>query len=290
MNGFNWEGIRYFVAAAQAGSLTAAARLLGSNQPTVGRHIDALEGALGVKLFQRTVKGLTPTDEGIALLEQCRVIEAQMVRIERTISGEGHVSGTVRLALPEGLCLEVVIPQLRRLYTEYPQLRLLLNVSSSTANLTRGEADLAVRLYRPTESNLVARQLGEMPLGLFASQDYIDINGLPTTPAELGRHRLIAYGESLDSLPENRWLLQHAGATVPVLCSDSTSSRLRATLAGVGIAIHPHLFRRSNPNLVPVLQEVVLSGHELWLVYHKDLRGIGRVRVVADFLTSLLGG
>lgn len=288
MNSFNWDGLRYFIAAAEAGSLTSAARLLGSNQPTVGRHLNVLEGALGVKLFQRTVKGLTLTEDGLALLEQCREIQAQMVRIERTVSGDRCVSGTVRLALPEGLCLEVVLPQLARFYMKYPEIRLLLNVSSNTANLTQGEADLAVRLFRPSESNLVVRQLGRMAMGLFASRDYLDTFGMPQRATELQAHRLIAYGDLLAALPENRWLLSQAGETPPVLSSDSTSSRLRATLAGVGISIQPQLFQHNNPQLVQVLESVELTGHTVWLVYHKDLRQSARVRAVADFLSGLL--
>ena len=288
MNNLNWDGLRYFIAAAEGGSLTAAAKAVGSNQPTVGRYIDALEAELGSKLFQRSVKGLALTEEGIELLAHCREIQSLIVKIERTVCAEATVSGTVRLALPEGLCLEVLTPQLPQLYRDYPEIRVILNVSSSTANLTRGEADIAVRLFRPTESNLVARQLGTMSMGLYASRSYIDTFGCPSQPEDLVQHRLIGYGEQLATLEENRWLLEHASPTSPVLCSDSTATRLKATLAGVGISVQPHLFKHSNPELIPLLEDITLAGHEMWLVYHKDLRQVARVRAVVNFIASTL--
>ncbi|MDH5785083.1 MAG: LysR family transcriptional regulator [Chromatiales bacterium] len=289
MNNINWDGLRYFVAAAEAGSLTAAARALDSNQPTVGRHIDNLEQELAVKLFQRTVKGLTLTQDGVALLEHARLIQEQMVKLERTLGDDSGLNGKVRIALPEGLCHEVVVPQLQGFYRDYPSISLELNVSPSTANLTQGEADMAIRLFRPTESNLVARRLAQMPLGLYASQEYLKNFGTPVRTEELSRHRLIAYGEQLASLPENRWLLEQAATMAPALCSDSTSSRLRATVAGVGIGVHPHLFARNHPQLVQVLKSVELNEHEMWLVYHRDVREMPRVRAVADFIVSVLG-
>lgn len=286
MNNMNWDGLRFFIAAAEGGSLTTAAKVLGSNQPTVGRHINALESELGMKLFQRSVKGLTLTEEGAQLLEHCREIESQIVKIERTIRGEKVISGTVRVALPEGLCLEVLTPHLPQFYLDYPNIRLILNVSSNTADLTRGEADIAIRLFRPSESNLVVRQLGEMGMGLYASPPYIDTFGTPASVEDLAHHRVITYGDQLATLPENRWLIEHSSPALQVLCSDSTSTRLKATLAGVGIAIQPHLFTRTNPHLIPLLEEIALPGHPMWLVYHSDLRQVARIRTVIDFIAS----
>lgn len=286
MNNLNWDGLRFFIAAAEGGSLTAAAKVLGSNQPTVGRHINALESELGMKLFQRSVKGLTLTEEGGQLLEHCREIESQIVKIERTIRGEKVISGTVRVALPEGLCLEVLTPHLPQFYLDYPNIRLIMNVSSNTADLTRGEADIAIRLFRPSESNLVVRHLGEMGMGLYASPTYIGSFGTPASVDDLAHHRVITYGDRLSALPENRWLIEHSSPALQVLCSDSTSTRLKATQAGVGIAIQPHLFTRTPPRLVPFLKEIALPGHDMWLVYHRDLRQVARIRTVIDFIVS----
>lgn len=284
----NWDGLRFFIAAADGGSLSAAAKKLGSNQPTVGRYIDALEAELGIKLFQRSVKGLALTEEGIRLLGHCREIQYHVVKIERTVSGKEEISGTVRIALPEGLCLEVLTPLLPQFYLEYPDIRLILNASSNTANLTRGEADIAVRLFRPGESNLVIRRLGEMGMGLYASRSYIDTFGTPAQLSELAQHRVITYGDQLATLPENQWLIDHSSPASQVLCSDSTSTRLKATYTGVGISILPHILTKKNPQLVPLLEDVKLPAHEMWLVYHYDLRQIARIRAVVNFIASTL--
>jgi len=288
MNNINWDRLRYFLAAAEGGSLTAAAKTLGSNQPTVGRHIDHLEEELGIKLFQRSVRGLTLTAEGVELLVHCREIQAHVVSIERTLQDEQIIRGTVRLALPEGLCLEVLTPRLPEFYNVYPEIRLILHVSANTSDLTRGEADIAVRLFRPNEANLVVRQLGTMRMGLYASEQYLHRFGCPATKEDLTHHRIITYGDRLASLPENRALLEYTSPALQVLSSDSTSTRLQATLAGVGISVQPHLFTQHNPLLLPVLEAFPLPAHEMWLVYHSDLRQLPRIRAVLDFIGATL--
>lgn len=290
MDGLNWDSLRYFVAAAESGSLTAAAKKLGSNQPTVGRQVDTLESALGVKLFLRSVKGLMLTEEGERILELSQSIQSAVVRIRRTIQGEDeNIGGTVRLALPEGLCLEVLTPLLPQFYREFPHINLILNVSTNTANLTRGEADIAVRLFRPREVDLVTKCLGRMTLGLFASSGYIKSFGNPENVRELKSHRIIAYGDQLSALPENQWLDKHVDSASHIMCSDNTEARLKATIAGVGISIQPHIFCQTNPGLISILGDSKLPDHEVWIVFHNDLRHLGRIRVVVNFVSTILG-
>ena len=289
MNDANWDCFRYFIAAAESGSLTAAAKQLGSNQPTVGRQIDALESALGVKLFQRSVKGLLLTEEGAFVFEQSQSMQSVADVIQRRMQGKDqNISGTVRVTMPEGLCLEVLTPILPLFYNDYPNINLILNVSSNTANLTRGEADIAVRLFRPREANLVAKNLGRMTLGLFASSDYLKTHGYPVSANELKKHRIITYGDQLSSLAENQWLVYHSASTLRILSSDNTIARLKATAAGVGISIQPHLFCRMNPELVPVLENTRLPDHEVWIAYHNDLRHLSRIRAVVNFISDNL--
>lgn len=289
MNNIDWDGFRYFTAAAETGSLSAAAKLLGSNQSTVGRQIDVLESALGIKLFQRSVKGLMLTEEGVYILEQAQSMQSLVTKIQRTVQGDAEeVSGTVRVALPEGLCLEVLTPSLPEFYKAWPGINLIFNVSSNVANLTRGEADIAVRLFRPTETNLVAKYLGSMSMGLFASSAYIKNRGAPSTIQALKKHHVVTYGDQLSGLEENQWLLKYAGESGRVLSSDSTITRLRATLAGVGISIQPKVFGQSNNDLIPVLENVKLPSHEVWLAYHNDLRHLGRIRAVVEFISAQL--
>ncbi len=289
MNNMDWDGFRYFIAAAETGSLTAAAKKLGSNQPTVGRYIDALEAALGVKLFQRTVKGLKLTEEGECVFEQSQSIQSAVIKVQRKTQAEQEeFSGTIRLALPEGLCLEVLTPLLPQFYKEYPNINLIINVSSSAANLTKGEAEIAIRLFRPKDVNMVARRLGQMTLGLYASAGYAKAYGIPAKKNELKEHRVITYSDQLSDLAENQWLLNHSEPSLRSLQSDNTSTRLIATIAGTGISVQPHIFCQKDARLVPVLESIELPSHEVWLVYHNDLRHLGRVRAVVKFIVSVM--
>ena len=289
MNRINWDGLRYFVTAADAGSLSAAAIQLGSNQPTVGRHIDALELELGIKLFQRSVRGLSLTQEGQYIYEQSKHIHNSVLKIQRSIQRDKDtVSGTVTLSVPEGIGQEILIPALPDFYHKYPNIDLIINVSASTANLTLGEAEIAVRLFRPEETNLVVKHLGEMKLGLYASAMYEEKHTLPITINDLYNHRIIVYGNQLNNLPENQWLLKHTDKSLRVFSSDSTISRLKATRAGIGISIQPLIIAQNKPDLLPILQRTEVPSHNAWLAYHKDFRQVSRIRAVIDFVSNLL--
>lgn len=288
MNNFDWDDLRYFLGVAEHGSLSAAAKWMNSNQPTVGRHIDALESALGMRLFQRTPTGLILTQEGTMLLEQAETVRSGMLNIQRLSGGKPQQPrGSVRLALPEGICHEVVVPALGRFLDACPHIRLTLNVSSRTADLTRGEADIAIRLFRPRQSDLVVRRLGRLEMGLFASPAYLGRHGTPARVADLKTHSIIAYGDELAGQAENRWLLERSSAERIVLRSDSTTTRQRATGTGLGISVQPRFPAGPVDGLVPVLRQSALPGYEIWLAYHRDLRGVYRVRAVIDFLASL---
>jgi len=289
MDNMNWDGFRYFLAAAEAGSLSAAAKLLGSKQPTVGRHIDALEASLGVKLFQRSVKGLSLTQEGQFVYEQSKAIHHTVVKIRRMSEADQQdISGTVRLSLPEGLAHAVLIPSLDAFYQRYPHVHLDINISAATANLTRGDADIAIRLFRPREKDLVIKFLGHMAMAVYASSAYQKNFGLPETISELKQHRIIAYGRQQSSLAENQWLLEQVGEIRCVMHSDSTMARINATRAGIGISIQPVSMARQYADLVPVFSTTDLTPHDVWLVYHQDLRNTPRIRVVNEFISEQL--
>jgi len=291
MNIMNWDGFRYFIAAAEAGSLSAAAIALESNQSTVGRHIDALEKSLAIKLFQRSVKGLSLTEEGQVIFEQAQKIQSSVVKIQCVAQGgETKASGTVRLSSPEGLGQEVLIPALESFYQKYPEVKLIFNVSATVANLVQGEADVAVRLFQPEELDLVVQYLAEMRMGLYASQSYKESHGLPGQLKDLRKHKVITYGDHLSILPENQWLLNHSDESLRILRSDSTIIRFKAATSGVGLSLQPVVLAQTAPDLIRLFRSAKLPSHKIWLVYHKDVQQILRVRAVVDFLSDCLGG
>lgn len=163
----------------------------------------------------------------------------------------------------------------------------MLNVSARAENLTRGEADIAIRLFRATESDLVVRKLGAMPMGLHDCRSYLAAHGEPMKAADLSQHRIISYRDALGTKEENQWLLEHIAPTSPILQTDSTASRLKATIEGLRISIQPCLIAAAHPSLSRVLPDITLPGHELWMAYHRDLRNVLRVAATGNFLAGI---
>jgi DNA-binding transcriptional LysR family regulator len=290
MNSLNWDGFRYFIAVAESGSLSAAAKMLDSNQSTVGRHIDVLESALGIKLFQRSVKGLSLTEKGQAVFEQSQYIQGSIVKTQRIVQGdEATARGSVRLSLPEGLGQEVLIPALDNFYQQHPHVKLIFNMSATTANLEQEDADISVRLFRPEQADLVVKDMGEMKVGLYAAESYKTNYGLPGQLREVRKHRVITYGDQLSILPENQWLLNHSAEALRILSSDSTVTRFKATVSGLGLSLQPEVLAQTNPGLIRLFKSAKLPAYKVWLVYHKDLQHMSRIRVVVDFISTCLG-
>lgn len=288
MNNMNWDDFRYFLAAAEAGSFSAAAKKLHSNQPTVRRHIGALEKSLGKILFQRRIQGLTLTAEGLSILSQCQRMQSNIIAINRTLgSKENNNKGIVRLAVPEGICSKLLIPHLAAFYERYPDIKLILQVSSKTANLTRGEADIAIRLFRPQKADLVIKKIADMAMSLYASDAYISTHGqLPSVQA-FKNHRFIAYGDDLHNLPENQWLTDNVGLENIVLQTDSTLCRLKATEESVGFSIQPDLLAGKSDRLIKATADTSIPPHQVWLAYHNDLRHLDRVRSVIALIIDV---
>ena len=284
---YNWNDLRIFLAAARSGSLSAASRILECNQPTVSRRISALEQAIGLRLFQRHAHGLTLTEDGQRILRVAVAMDAAAAALQRHTDTTSMVNGTVRIAAPEGLGLQLLAPALNKLLHEYPELTLILESASSSADLTRGEADIAVRLYRPDAPDLVVRRVRNMAFGLYASPPYLSQYGTPTTADALLSHRFIDYGELLSDQSESRWLQSLAPSARYVLRSDSIVTRINAAQAGTGIAVLPHVLTR-NTELVQILADHAPPDRTIWLVVHQDLRDAPRMRVVLDFLTEVI--
>lgn len=290
MNCLNWDGLRYFSAAAKAGSLSAAAKMLDSNQSTVSRHIDVLEKALDTTLFQRSVKGLRLTEQGQVVFEQAQCILGSVRSIQRLVHGEkATAKGIVRLSLPEGLGQEVLVPALDAFYQQHPEIKLVFNMSATTAGQRQGDTDISVRLFQPEEPDLLVTYLGEMGTGLYASEKYKKNYGLPSKLKDVRTHRVITYGEQLAILPENQWLLNHSSPTLRVLYSDSTVTRFKAAVSGIGLSLQPKILAQTNDQLIQLFKSVKLPSHKVWMVYHRDVQYTTRIRATAEFISSCIG-
>ncbi len=291
MNIMDWDDIRYFLAAARTGSLAAASRQLGSHQPTVGRRIDSLEKRLGVRLFQRHAQGLTLTEEGRQIMQAAEAMGEAAATLHRASGLEStEIRGSVRIAAPPGLAVHLIAPGLPQFHARYPNLDILLQPSASSADLTHGEADVAIRLYRPTAGELVVRRIGTMELGLYGATSYLQLHGTPENIADLPLHLFIGYGEQLRHLEENRWLEALAGDARFILRSDDTFTRQAAADAALGLAVLPHVLAQRSSQLQWVLEAEKLPSKPIWLVVHKDLRHLARVRAVLDWLADIISG
>ncbi|MFO0624575.1 MAG: LysR family transcriptional regulator [Polyangiales bacterium] len=284
-----WELYGTLLAVMEGGSLSAASRALGLAQPTVRRRIESLEAALGTPLFTRATNGLVPTDAALAARPHIEAMATAARAVARTASGPaGAERGTVRVTASEVIGAEVLPPILAALARDAPALRVELALTNRSEDLLRREADVAVRMIAPTQTALVARRVGAVPIGLFASADYLTAHGAPARLDDLAAHRLVGPDRDRAALDA----LASAGITVPArdfaLRTDSDLAQLAAVRAGVGIGVAQVPLAARDPRLVRVLPRLTVP-LDMWVVMHEDLRALRRVRRVFDHLVAGLG-
>ncbi len=284
-----WELYRSFLAVMRTGSLSAAARALSMTQPTLGRHIEALEQALGVTLFVRSQSGLRPNATAFALVAHAENMEASAAALMRTASGETkEEAGTVRLTASHVVGAEVLPGILAEFHQAHPRIAIELVLSNIPSDLLRAEADIAVRMFRPAQDALVAKRIGTMLVGLFAHRRYADRYGLPATLEDLEGHTLIGYDR------DPFWIRAAAAMNLQVpreqfaLRCDSELAQLAALRAGFGIGACQRGIARRDPDLKQVLPERLSLTLEIWLAVHRDMRSSRRVALLFECLTTAL--
>jgi DNA-binding transcriptional LysR family regulator len=279
-----WDDLRVFLALERQRSHAGAARLLGVDPTTVGRRLAALEEAVGVRLFQRTRAGLVPTDEGTRLATCAARIEAEVLAVGSELRG-GGLDGPVRITAGDGILASVLLPSLGELLARHPRLRVELCGASQNLDLSRREADVALRLSRPKEPYLVTRRIATVPFRLFASEAYLARHGRPTSEAALGKHELIAHDQALDHTPPMVWLRARARRPIRIRCT-LTGTLAAACVAGLGIALAIPATMRGLPGVVEVLPRAKIPVRELWSMVHADMRNHPRVDVVLDWAAA----
>lgn len=281
---WDWSWARAFLAAAEAGSLSGAARRLGLSQPTLGRHIADLEAALETPLFDRTARGLRLTAAGAAMVERARVMAAEaeaMSRMARDASDA--IAGTVRISASKIIATYVLPPLMAVLRAEAPRLHLELVASDDVDNLVEHEADIAVRMTRPVQKSLVARHLGDAPVSAYVAESYVARRGAPATLDDLRAHALVGYDRS-DILVRG---LAASGLDLTredfgFRCDDAAAA-WEAAKAGAGVAFVLTVVGDATPGMRRVLPDA--GAHlPVWLTAHRDVRTVARVRHVFDQL------
>jgi DNA-binding transcriptional LysR family regulator len=285
-----WDLYRTFVAVAREGSLSAAARQLALTQPTVGRQIETLEALLGYGLFTRSPRGLIPTAAARELVPHAQAMAAAAGALARAASGEARSeSGVVRVTASEIVGHEVLPQILAPFAHRYPRIELELALSNRNEDLLRRDADIAVRMARPSQQALVARRVGAVKLGLFAHRRYVEAFGLPETPEALARHRWIGFDRDAAGFrPIGGTALKLTREQFGFRC-DSGPAQLAALRAGIGIAgCHVNIARR-DPDLIRVLERPFGFSLDMWLAMHRDARKTRRIRLLFDHLAEGLG-
>lgn len=282
----DWTLWRSFLAVAETGSLSAAARRLGLTQPTLGRHIEALETAIGQPLFLRAPQGMVPTPAAQALMPEAQTMAHAAASLERRAASSGEFRGTVRIAASHVVGAEVLPRVLAPLLDQHPGLAIELDLSNDPADLGRHAADLAIRMTRPGQSSLIARRLADVRLGLFAHSSYLGRHDTPTEPADLTGHVLI--GPDRDTAALAGLDAMQLGRSALRLRSDSEAAQIAAIRAGLGIGVLQRAIAALDPALVPVLPDRFAWPLEAWLVLPDGLRALAPVRRVADHLAKVL--
>ncbi|MBO9538282.1 LysR family transcriptional regulator [Herbaspirillum sp.] len=275
-----WDDVRYFLELARQGSLSAAARVLGVEHSTVARRVAALEGRIGIRLFDRLPKSWSLTREGEELLEHAARIEEEAFAFSRATLGVAALRGTVRLSAPPAFSSHFIVPRLGALRRRWPGIMLEVIGEAREANLFRREADLALRLERPRAPGVAARLVGKMGYGLYATRDWIK---RPPDAWEF-----IGYDDNLRHTPQQQWLEKVAAGRVFALRANDLAALHQGCRAGLGIAALPHFLARTDATLLALESDIPAPSRNLWLALLPDVRRSPRVKAIAEELAALV--
>jgi DNA-binding transcriptional LysR family regulator len=283
----DWSHYRAFLAVLREGSLSGAARDLGLAQPTLGRQIAELERALGGALFIRSPRGLVPTDVARDIAPHAEAMAAAAGAMMRVASGgASEAAGVVRITASEMVGAEVLPPLLAAFHRAHRGVKIELALSNRVEDLLQGEADIAVRMVRPSQQALVVRHIGTIGLGLYAHRLYLAATPAPAAPAALTKgHALIGFDQETPFLRSLLTRLPIARGDL-ALRTDSDLASLAAVRAGFGIGFIQHGIARRDPDLIPIFPGEIGFSLEIWLALHEDLRASRRLRLMMDHLAA----
>jgi DNA-binding transcriptional LysR family regulator len=282
---FDWNQVRAFLATAEEGSFSGAARALKTTQPTIGRQISELEETLGVTLFERSVRGPRPTDAGRDLLEHVRAMSdaATLLSMAATAHAE-DVSGLVTVTATDLMSTQILPSLLSPLRESHPGIRVTIVAANDLQNLLQRDADIAIRHVRPEQPELIARHVGDFCAGLYATKTYLDRAGRPGTPQEVTDHAFVGNPD-----PQNLIAPMHS-LGIPlrpdnfVMSSDSGVVVWELLKADLGITVLPDALCEPDPDIERVMPDLPTFQFPIWLVSHRELQTSKRIRIVFDLL------
>jgi DNA-binding transcriptional LysR family regulator len=291
VSGVQWDDFRYVLAIAREGGLAGAARVLAVNHSTVFRRLGALEAELGVALFERLPGGYRPTEPGERLVRAAERVEAEALAAERELTGrDARLTGRMRVTCSETLAYRLLTAELARFAELHPGIVVELAIDNRQLDLSRREADVALRATRPAQGDLFGRKLATMAWAVYGSAGYLARRGAPAAIADLAEHAVVGWGETDLPVRAAAWLAETVPARAVVYRTGSLINQLTAVKTGIGLAALPCYLADPEPDLRRVLGPIPDLERELWLITHEDLRRTARIRafmeVVGDGLAA----
>jgi DNA-binding transcriptional LysR family regulator len=286
MRQVDWAKLQSFASVAEHGSLSAAARATGASQPTLSRHVAALEEEIGVRLFDRTSEGLVLTAAGAEIYDNAQAMTESANQIGLIASGRSQeVRGTVRVSASDSVANHVLPAMIAALRRAEPQIQIEIAASNETHNLLKREADIAVRMFRPTQNDVITRKVGELKLGFFASKAYLDERGRPTQLSDAAAHDFLGFDTNESLVQGFRDYGVPVDRTFFPVRTDALYVMIELARAGCGIGLL-HVDTALEVGLEPVMPELRIPPLEFWLTAHAELRTSPRIRRVYDFLAE----
>ncbi len=287
MRPLDWAQLQSFVAVAEHGSLSAAARAVNSSQPTLSRHIALLEENVGSRLFDRSKSGVTLTEKGSALFQHAAQMADAAAQVSLVAEGsEQSLSGTVRITASQIVATYLLPDVLTALHARYPEIEVEVAASDDTNNLLRREADIALRMYRPTQNDVIAKHIGDLSVGAYASRDYIARYGMPANIDDVMAHDLVGYDRSsliIDGMAAQGFKVDRS--FFKFRCDDQVVC-WQMVRAGFGIGFNQTHIAEADPNIVHIEGAGLVGTLPVWLTAHPEVRQIPRIRCVYDFLSK----
>ena len=285
----DWGLIPTVIAVVETGSLSGAARRLGVSQPTVGRHVAELESQLGVVMFARSARGLIPTPMALDIVSRAQPMLRAAADISLYAAGKSaDVTGTVRVTASEVAATYILPAILRDLLVTEPGIEVEVVANNSHENLSTREADIAVRMVQPTQSDLIARKIGDLALGIFAHQSYLDRAGEPESPEDLRNHVFIGYDRSDLMIRAMGAMGLSVDRSTFRYRTDNQISHVEAICTGVGLGASQVSILAGRDGVSQVLPDLEIPPIPMWLAAHRELQTSVRVRRVFDFLATRL--
>ena len=282
-----WDDVRYFLAVARTGGLSAAARAMSVNHSTVFRRVEALEEELGVRLFERLSSGYSLTPAGEQMMTDAERAEQAVFDLERGVAGlDQRLRGEVRLTAPHGIAMDPLPSYLVSLRAAYPDIRVHLVSDNRFLSLKRREADIALRPGPRADEELVGRKVSVMAWAPYASKAYLARAGRPSTLQALRDHALIVPDESLAGLPAARWLARQVPHPDVAVRANDVTTMNSLCAAGMGVAVLPCMGTDEHPEMVRLFPPDPSIHTALYLYTHPDLQHAARIRAVIDHLVQ----